>query len=245
MAARFEQVTLGREQVSEFYHDVFVSSQVRDFDRLCRVRGLPRQGVVVDVGGGCGFFAAAVRDAFGAPVRVVDMDPVSVERARALGLDARSGDALAPELQGDEALVCFNLILHHLVGGTDAATRALQLAALRAWRRPGVHVFVNEYVYESPLRGFSARAIFEVTSSRLLSAIARVVGRLVSSLRANTLGVGVRFRESADWRSLFEEAGYRVLAAERGEEETVSLARAVLLIKSCRRDSFLLCADSA
>ena len=245
MSAPLEQVTLRSDQVREFYHDVFVSSQVRDFNELCVQPGLARKGVIVDMGGGCGFFAAALRQAFGLQVRVIDTDPTSVAHARGLGLDARAGNALAPDRAGDEALLCFNLILHHLVAGSDAGTRELQRKALRAWRQPGMRVFVNEYVYESFLRGATSRLFYEITASRVLSSIARVVGRVVPSLRANTLGVGVRFRESADWRAMFEESGFRVQQVRRGEEETISLARVLLLVRSCRRDSYLLMAEPA
>ena len=82
--------------------------------------------------------------------------------------------------------------------------------------------------------------IYAITRSRPLSALAAAVSRWVPSLRANTFGVGVRFRARSEWVRVFESVGYRVLASVRGPEETVSAARRLLLIRSCRRDSFVL-----
>lgn len=236
-----QQRRLGTEQIELFHHDLFVETQLQHFNQIClpELRGL--YGVVLDVGGGCGFFASAVSRQTGLPSRVVDADPVSVGKAREFGVEAQLGDALRPSPCGDESVVCFNLILHHLVAATEARTRELQTAALRGWSQAGVLVFVNEYIYESFLaRGLSGRLIFEITSSRLLSSIARWFSRMMTSLRANTFGVGVRFREADEWRELFSAAGYRVVSSERGAEEPVSLPRRLLMIRSCRRDSFLL-----
>lgn len=54
--------TLSQSQIEAFYHDNFVASQVRDFSALAKPQPA---GVVVDVGGGCGFFADGLRRATG------------------------------------------------------------------------------------------------------------------------------------------------------------------------------------
>lgn len=234
------QKTLASDQVREFYHDNFVADQVRDFLEL--VGPAPRaNALVVDVGGGCGFFAHALEGRSTWHVRVLDTDPESVRTCNAHGVEARLSDALQPQLDGDEAVVCFNLILHHLVAGDAGRTRAMQLRALRAWAARAERLFVNEYIYESYIvPPLSARLIFAITSSSLLSMIGRTVAHYAPSLRANTFGVGVRFRGAAEWATLFYEAGFEVVAHRRGREEPVSTARRLLLIRSCRRDSFLL-----
>jgi hypothetical protein len=150
------------------------------------------------------------------------------------------GDALAPEPVGDEGIVCFNLILHHLVGAGEGETRALQLGALRAWHGKGVRIFVNEYIYQSLVGQISPRAIYEITASKILSALAKQVGRVIPAFRANTFGVGVRFRSHEQWRRMFAEAGYRVVDTCVGKPEYISPPLRALLIKSIRRDSFLL-----
>lgn len=231
------QTKLTDAQIEEFLHDEFVADQVRDFRELVPVEG---GGTVVDMGGGCGFFAKALASETGLPTRVIDSDRRSVELCRSLGVEAREGDALAPVPDGDEQVVCFNLILHHLVGADEPTTRALQKRALAAWRDRETPVFVNEYIYQSFVGRVSARLIYEVTSSAFLSAIARAASRIVPALRANTFGTGVRFRSHEEWRELFAEAGYRVVGDRIGQAETIALPWRLLLIREIRRDSFLL-----
>ncbi len=232
------QRRLAADQLEEFYHENFVSDQVRDFNALVGAVGEGR--VVVDVGGGCGHLAQKLGEVSGIRTRVIDMDPASVEACTRAGVDARLGDALKPEIAGDEAVACFNLILHHLVGRTERETRALQIQALRNWRGRVDAVFVNEYIYESFVPELSGRLIFEITASSVLSFVARQVAKVVPPLRANTFGVGVRFRSRDEWVRLFDEAGYRVVAETTGEPEYISPPLRALMIKIIRRDSFRL-----
>jgi hypothetical protein len=231
------QTKLTEAQLTEFLHDAFVQEQVRDFLEL---KGGASDGTVVDVGGGCGFFAKALAERTGRRTRVIDLDPRSIELCLAQGVDGRVGNALEPTAEGDEQVVCFNLILHHLVGADERTTRSLQKRALAAWRDRGIPLFVNEYIYQSFIRRVSGRLIYEITSSALLSAIGRAAAKLVPVLRANTFGTGVRFRSHEEWRELFAEAGYHVVDHRLGQPETVAPPLRLLLIKTIRRDSFLL-----
>jgi len=238
-----EQVTLSQSQIEAFYIDGFNESQVKDFLELTGGDEQCFKGVVVDVGGGVGYFARNLSRQTGCKVRVIDSNVPSIERVRALGeknIEGVVGDALAPEVRGDEGVICFNLILHHLVGRNDRETRDLQKKAICAWRNASTFIFVNEYIYESFFGSLSGRIIFEITSSQFLSAIAAVVARAIPSLRANTFGVGVRFRSNREWIDLFEECGFSVCGATNGESEPVSSFRRLLLIRRIGRDSFLL-----
>lgn len=233
------QKALSKEQIGAFYHDDFVDSQVRNYLALVATLA-PRPRAVLDIGGGCGFFAEGLRQTAGIDVRVIDLDPTSVNACRDKGLQASVGDALHPQRCGDEDVVCFNLILHHLVGANEAKTLALQKQALAHWHGHAQVLFIDEYIYDAYVGNISGRLIYEITRSKLLSALAKAVSRFVPSLRANTFGVGVRFRSRDEWRRVFESLGYCVAAHVRGPEEHVSIARRLLLIRSCRRDSFLL-----
>jgi len=232
------QKTLAEHQVAEFYHQNFVDEQTQHFTSLLGRNG--SGGIVVDVGGGCGFFAKRLMDETAFRVRVLEADPKSIESCRQIGVDAVRGDALTPEVRGDERIVVFNLILHHLVGATESQTRESQARALEAWRPHAKQIFVNEYIYESFVGNVSGRLIFEITASRVLSTIGKAVARVIPVLRANTFGVGVRFRAHREWCRLFDAAGYDVKRALTGNEERVSPFLRLLLIKQIRRDSFLL-----
>lgn len=230
------QRQLAPEQLSTFYTDVSTRDQVHNFVALMPPQAGP---VVVDVGGGQGFFARALRERTGATVRVLDSDPVSIAGCVSNNVPGVLGDALHPPVQGDEGVACFNLILHHLIGATEAQTRALQTQALAAWRGKAAFVFVTEYVYDGPLN-LPGRLIYWITRSRLLSALAALPARYLPRLAANTFGVGVRFRGRGEWVRLFEEAGFTVLRYAAGRREGVALPRRLLLIAQTRRDTFVL-----
>jgi hypothetical protein len=232
------QKILNPEQIEAFYHDQFVQQQVEHFKKIA-LSSFENNRVVVDVGGG-GYFASAIAKELGVPVRVIDRDPVSVDVAKLLGVDAVVGDALHLDKKDDEGTVCFNLILHHLVADTEAATKQLQSNAIAAWKGDGVKVFVNEYIYESWFSGFSGWLIYQITKNKILSLLGQAVSRFVPSLRANTFGVGVRFRSRSEWHWLFENTGFRLVGEVQGKKEFISLPRRLLLIKEIRRDSFLL-----
>ena len=170
----------------------------------------------------------------------MDTDAASIEACRRVGVEAIYGDALSPELTGRGGVVTLNLILHHVVGRSERMTQELQRQALSVWRDQVRAVFVNEYIYDSYLGNFSGWFIFQITKNQLLSWVGRVVATIVPSLKANTFGVGVRFRAHREWLRLFESAGYDVKCSITGKEEEVSPARRMLLIKHKRRDSFLL-----
>ncbi len=238
-----EQRLLSQPQIEAFQHDHFVAAQLSNYATLVAER-IPAPRTVVDLGGGCGFFADGLRRRFGLPVRVLDSDASSVAACLEKGVDAQVGDALAPPIRGDEDIVCFNLILHHLIGANEATTAALQQKALEVWRNRAKAVFVDEYIYDAWFGDVAGKLIYAITSSRTLSMLASTISRFVPSLRANTFGVGVRFRSRDEWLRVFRSSGYEVVASVKGREEQVSLARRLLLIRSCRRDSFLLVAGA-
>lgn len=233
------QNKLSTDQIGAFYHDVFVEDQTQHFITLTDL-SVDERKLVVDIGGGCGFFAQRLFELTHHSVRVFDMDAASIEACRKIGVDAELGDALAPAIHGDEEIICFNLILHHLIGRTEKITLDLQRKAIMVWRNQARSVFINEYIYESYLPNFSGWLIFQITKSRLLSWFGRKLSMVVPSFKANTFGVGVRFRSHNEWTRIFESSGYVVKDRVIGREERVSAPLRLLLIKNIRRDSFLL-----
>lgn len=235
------QRQLGPQQLEAFYQDGHASEQVERFVIFDNAVAFNRSKKVLDVGGGCGHFASQLQRVTGMRARVMDTDAKSIEQCQRAGIEASVGDALAPQSEGNEGVVCFNLILHHLIGDDEATTRGLQKQALLAWRGKSDYLLVNEYVYNSFFHhDLSGRIIFAVTSSKFFSALGRFIGRFVPSLRANTFGVGVRFRSEASWLALFKECGFTVEKIIHGRTDHTQLARRVLLIKRKQRDSFLL-----
>jgi SAM-dependent methyltransferase len=218
--------------------DVFVRDQTEHFLKLMKFSN--KKVIVVDIGGGIGNFAKNLNKIFQLQTKVIDSDPYSISIAASRGLDALVGDAINPIINGDEDIICFNLVLHHLIGSSEAETSFLQINSLRVWQQTVKNIFVNEYIYESYFNNFSGKLIFIITKNKFLSAICRKIGFFIPSLQANTFGVGVRFRSHDEWVDLFEESGYKVEDFIIGESEFVSLPRRLLFIKSIRRNSYLL-----
>jgi hypothetical protein len=238
------QKQLQPEALQAYYTDAVTDDQVQHFLDLSKAFHLDRPIKVVDLGGGFGHFAQRLEEAGGVSVRVVDTDVASIKACHDRGLsDARLGDALSPPILGDEHVASFNLVLHHLVGDSLASTHKLQAQALKAWRDHIDYVFIHEYVYESHLfPDLAGKLTYAITSNKVLSWIASRISRLpmFKALRANTFGVGVRFRSNASWRALFEECGYEVVGFAPGPFESMPLARQLLFAKSKRRDSYVL-----
>ncbi len=242
--ALIKQVKLDENQIKAFYVDGFAQRQINHFVLLTRSVILEKDKKVVDVGGGCGYFAVGLHQAIGHPIRVIDSDPQSIaicSQYNLLSVESELGDALNPRICGDEGVVCFNLILHHLIGNNEAETYFLQAKALQVWQGHSQYIYVNEYIYDSYIGDLSGRLIYKVTKSPLLSAIGRIAGRFVPALRANTFGVGVRFRSHDEWLRLFEEWGFDVVGKVCSEPDRGNLfLRFLLLIRESRKDSFLL-----
>lgn len=96
---------------------------------------LIRAEPVCDVGGGDGLLLRMLRDAGRSDVRMVDLSPVAVEKARAAGFEADVGDALSglPFTDGAFATVSALDVLEHVLD---------PLAVLRELARVGREVVV-------------------------------------------------------------------------------------------------------
>ncbi len=235
------QMTLSAESLAEFYHDDFAQEQVDDLGALAGRSML--DATIVDLGGGVGHFSELLRTQHRADASVLDMDGESVRRCLLRGVPALIGDAITTRAADGNDFAAFNMILHHLVAPGFRATEELQTAALAnlAIRGGPKRVFVSEFVYEGYVLNWPAALIFAVTSSKALSTAASSVARFIPSLRANTFGVGVRFRAAPDWARMFARSGWRVSAHRTHPSGPIGVAKLVALgLRSWRRDSFLL-----
>jgi 2-polyprenyl-3-methyl-5-hydroxy-6-metoxy-1,4-benzoquinol methylase len=129
-----KQIRLNDDQISAFFNTEFEQDQLNHFESL--FENIDFQGVIVDVGAGVGNFARLLTNKRKNKVRVLDIDPRSIEIAKGVGdnrIEAVVADAINPIILGDESVVTINLILHHLIGLTEATTRDLQESDLRVW----------------------------------------------------------------------------------------------------------------
>ena len=234
------QKKLKEKQIESFYKYWGDETQCNHFLYLLPKSTLGTDNVIVDIGGGVGFFADSVRKLIDAEIRVLDADPIAIKTCLDKGINAYLDNALKPTYHGDEDVVCFNLILHHLIGDDECSTLNLQIQAIKVWSDHCKFIFVNEYSYDSYIKNLSGRLIYLITSNKLLSIIASFISRFVPSLRANTFGVGVRFRGGDEWVKLFEQSGFRVISKVKGEQKDIPFPRRLLFVKNFSQDSWLL-----
>jgi len=234
-----EQRILSKEQLSDFYIETFVAEQKAHISRLLKTDTPDLK--IVDVGGGAGFLASAVGKELGFAVTVWDIDPEAVRLARLRGVNAVEKNILTSIEKQPVDVMFFNLVLHHLVGSSNKQTLETQRVALENAKRCANTILVHEYIYESYFFDeLSSWLIWLLTSSTSLVRLLRMIGKIVPSLNANTLGVGVRFHCKSGWKRQFEEAGFMVVNSIDCQREHVSLARRILLIRNLYRTTFLL-----
>lgn len=237
------QKRLNDDQVAAFFNTEFEEDQLNHFESLFEHIEIDVDGTIVDVGGGVGLFARLLANKRENKVRVLDIDERSVDSVKNMGndrIEALVADAINPPIFGDENVVTINLILHHLVGESEAATRDFQESALRAWLGKADYIFINEYIYESFFGNVSGKLIYSITSSSLLSSVGSFISKFIPSLRANTFGVGVRFRSNSEWLDMFGCCGFELVGLRVGDKEFISLPRRLLLISQIKRNSYLL-----
>jgi SAM-dependent methyltransferase len=233
------QRILSEAQLSEFYIETFVSDQLDHYGKL--IGRSDREQKVIDIGGGAGYLAAALHENFAVASTVWDIDPRAIRLARLRGVAAEHKDILLGTDFQSADVVLFNLVLHHLVMSSNRDTLDAQRRALTNSLECSDTVLVHEYVYQSFVwEGLSAYIIWVLTSSRILARALSFIGRLIPSLNANTVGIGVRFHSKKGWCNQFEQAGFELVRAIDCEDELVSPARRLLFIKRLHRTTFLL-----
>ena len=146
------QTTLSKKQLEYYYEDFGDDTQTEHFIRLIPQKYLLSTNVIVDIGGGVGYFASSIRSRIELKVRILDIDSVAIDQCRNKGLTAIFCDALNPSIQGDEDVVCFNLVLHHLVGEDERSTLNMQKQALNVWKNHAKLIFINEYQSRPEIR---------------------------------------------------------------------------------------------
>ena len=85
------QKILTKNQIELFYKYCGDESQVEHFLQLVPRTLLGPKNVIVDIGGGVGFFADSVKKFIDAQVRILDTDPNAIKTCLSKGLSASLG----------------------------------------------------------------------------------------------------------------------------------------------------------
>jgi len=95
------QIKLSQSQIEAFYVDCFNTSQVNDFVKLTNKDQQKNFQLVVDIGGGVGYFAQNLNKQTGYKVRVIYSDKISIDAVKRLNnlkIEGDVGDALTPDI---------------------------------------------------------------------------------------------------------------------------------------------------
>ena len=231
-----EQRILRRDALDVFHGEGQFALQIEHF-KECYNYDRDSNFTLLDVGGGVGYFVLALQQEFpNMRATILDLDESAISKAKSNGLDAVVGSVLKPppsiHLQKFD-IVCFNEVLHHIIAASDRNTCKLQqLALLRAkgLASQAGSIFINELCYEGKVFSDSSSAIiFHLLTNPLLSKIVASISAFVPSLKANTVGVGIRFRPYGGWVRLIESAGFQLSKKCEGAVEKPSFAKRLLL----------------
>ena len=212
-----ELIQLDEGQLDYFMedgHEVYRAQWQEQTGRIpTEIGGVDEEFRILDIGGSNGRFSDRMLAEYPrAQAVVVDNSDyllrqnIPNDRKRLL---LGSATQLPEILDGEKFDFIFvNCLLHHLVTGSYSGSRRTIRGVLRdisgALSERG-RVSIWENVFEGALlTNFPSRAIFEITSVRALSKIARRLG-------ANTAGVGVCFLTRPQWRSELEGVDLKVL----------------------------------
>ena len=125
-----EQRILHRDALDVFHDSIpFAFDEIEDF-KGCYNYDRDSSFTLLDVGGGVGHFVLALQQEFpNMRATILDLDENAISKAKSNGLHAVVGSVLTPPpsipLQTFD-VVCFNLILHHIIAENDRDTRKLQ-----------------------------------------------------------------------------------------------------------------------
>lgn len=166
----------------------------------------------LDVGGGNGLFADRLLSNYPkSRGTVLDNSELLLAKNKSNSRKSLICDSVEhlAQLDGKYDLICFNWLLHHLVGNSYSETRQNMSAALEAvipllTPRGRVSIFENMYnglIFD----GLPSHLIFTLTSNQAIAGLTKKMG-------ANTAGVGVCFLSHNQWFSTITKANFKILS---------------------------------
>jgi hypothetical protein len=168
----------------------------------------------LDVGGGNGKFADLLLDNYpNSQGTVLDNSQLLLSRNHShprKTLISASVDELSKQAEkATYDLICFNWLLHHLVGDSYAQSIENISTTLRQATQmlsPRGRISIFENIYDGIIFDrLPSRLIFELTSSKSLATLTRKMG-------ANTAGTGVCFLSQKKWSSTTQNQSLVILS---------------------------------
>jgi Methyltransferase domain len=165
----------------------------------------------LDVGGGNGVFADRLLDYYpNSKGTVLDNAQVLLDKNQINPRKIIICDSVEnlDSIENKYDLICFNWLLHHLVGNSYSETRKNMSTAINAvipllTSRGRVSIFENMYD-GLVIDGLPSRIIFTLTSGKAIAGVIKKMG-------ANTAGVGVCFLSQKQWIETIGRTGLQLV----------------------------------
>jgi O-methyltransferase domain len=165
----------------------------------------------LDVGGGNGVFADRLLEYYpNAKGTVLDNAQVLLDKNQINPRKTIICDSVENlnSIKTKYDLICFNWLLHHLIGNSYSETRKNMSTAINAvipLLTPHGKVSIFENMYNGlAINGLPSQIIFTLTSSKAISGLIKKMG-------ANTAGVGVCFLSQKQWIETINKTGLKLL----------------------------------
>jgi Methyltransferase domain len=198
----------------------------------------------LDVGGGNGVFADRLLEYY--PMSrgaVLDNSQLLLNKNVANSRKTIICDSVENlnELETKYDLICFNWLLHHLIGNSYVETRknistAINTVIPLLTDRGRVSIFENMY-NGSVIDGLPSLLIFTLTSSKAIAGFTKKMG-------ANTAGVGVCFLSQKQWVQVLDKTSLKILKYSDDDKWPVKLRLRVFLHIGNNRCGHFWLADS-
>ncbi len=165
----------------------------------------------LDVGGGNGVFADRLLDYYpNSKGTVLDNSQLLLDKNQTNPRKTIICDSVKnlSAIENQYDLICFNWLLHHLIGYSYPETRSNMLTAIKAVlpllsSQGRISIFENMYnglIFD----GLPSKLIFTLTSSKIIAGLIKKMG-------ANTAGVGVCFLSQQQWIETISKTSLKLL----------------------------------
>jgi SAM-dependent methyltransferase len=177
----------------------------------------------LDIGGGNGLFSDKLLDNYpNATGTIIDNSQLLLSKNTANTRKTVICDSVQnlADIKDKYDLVCFNWLLHHLVGNSYSETRnniSTAVDSAMSLLTPRGRLSICENMYNGlVIDWLPSRLIFVLTSSKAIASIIKRMG-------ANTAGVGVCFLSYNQWVETIEKTSLKILKFSNDKKWPFSL----------------------
>jgi len=243
-----EGIKIINEHQSAIYkewEEACVQQLIDNYADCWHVTDIHKSLKIIDIGGGAGYFAKALKDLQDKQEReitVLDSSSYDTwdEFADSVRFIKGSADELTSLFESESVDYVFaNRVFHHFVRSSWRKSydgMAEIMKQIHAILRPDGYLCITDYFYNGWFHhSTSSRIIYALTSLKV-SPLVKIFRRL----DAKTAGIGVCFPSKRMWMDLFKGSGFEIERLKEGRNQTFPLyQRLGLMIRSCLAENVI------